>query len=120
MKMKTTELVNYVDSNVKLVFMNTIVLSVKETESITQNVPVHQDTSKLCKIYVQDVTINVLNVLITKNIVISVLKTESMYQFVLAHLVTMPSKMLLIVQLVTKNVFNVFLLLTTVLFVLKD
>jgi hypothetical protein len=43
-----------------------------------------------------------------------------MYQFVLAHLVTMPSKMLLIVQLVTKNVFNVFLLLTTVLFVLKD
>jgi hypothetical protein len=96
------------------------VKSVKETESSLQNVIVHTDTLKPTPLYVQNVHTNVIPVSMSKITVLNVSKTEFMLRFVTVQLVIITLKKLLTVQLVTKNVNLVFLLLTTVSNVLKD
>lgn len=100
-----------------------IVPFVKETESeppvIVQMVPSNV-IGILTSISVQIVINNVLPVLKKKIYVTDVLKTEFMFQFVLAQWVNMKFKTKLIVQNVIINVDLVYLLLTTVSNVLKD
>lgn len=96
------------------------VLSVKETESLPQTVIAHMVTMKPTPLYVQDVHTNVILVLMPKITVLNVLKTEFMLHYVTVQLVIIILKKLLIVQLVTRNVNLVFLLLITVSNVLKD
>jgi hypothetical protein len=116
-----TKSVKIVLGNVKLVMISTITVeSVEETESLPQNVIAHTDISKITNNYVQDVHTNVMDVLNPKNIVKFVLKTEFMFQSVLAQLVSITLKNKLTVQLVTKNVNLVSLPPTTVSNVLKD
>jgi hypothetical protein len=78
------------------------------------------DISNPTNNYVQDVLTNVMDVVKPKKIVKFVLKTEFTFQFVLVQLVSITLKNKLTVQLVTKNVNLVFLLLTTVSNVMKD
>jgi hypothetical protein len=78
------------------------------------------DISNPTNNYVQDVLTNVMDVVKPKKTVKFVLKTEFTFQFVLVQLVSITLKNKLTVQLVTKNVNLVFLLLTTVSNVMKD
>jgi hypothetical protein len=94
--------------------------SVKVTELPTQTVIAHMDTMKLTPLYVQNVHTNVMDVLMLKKTVPNVSKTEFMLHYVTVQLVIITLKKLLIVQLVTRNVNLVFLLLITVSNVLKD
>jgi hypothetical protein len=116
-----TKSVKIVLTNVKLVKNKTLVVpSVEETELLPQIVIAHMDISNPTNNYVQDVHTNVMDVLNPKNIVKFVLKTEFMFQSVLAQLVSITLKTKLTVQLVTKNVNLVSLPPTTVSNVLKD
>lgn len=87
---------------------------------LPQNVIAHMDISNPTNNYVQDVHTNVMDVMKPKKTVKFVLKTEFTFQFVLAQLVSITLKTKLTVQLVTKNVNLVSLLLTTVSNVMKD
>jgi hypothetical protein len=116
-----TKSVKIVLTNVKLVKNKTLVVpSVEETELLPQNVIAHMDISNPTNNYVQDVHTNVMDVMKPKKTVKFVLKTEFTFQFVLVQLVSITLKTKLTVQLVTKNVNLVFLLLTTVSNVMKD
>jgi hypothetical protein len=107
-------------SYVPLVITQPNVPSVKVTDTQLVNVLAQKDTSKLWNTYVQDVLINVTLVSIIKKTVLNVLKTESTNQSVLAHKVSITLTNKLTVQLVTKNVNLVSMLLITVSSVLKD
>jgi hypothetical protein len=87
---------------------------------LPQIVIAHMDISNPTNNYVQDVLTNVMDVVKPKKTVKFVLKTEFTFQFVLVQLVSITLKNKLTVQLVTKNVNLVFLLLTTVSNVMKD
>jgi len=85
-----------------------------------QNVTAQVVTSKPTKTYVQNVPINVSLVNYKKKTVLNVLKTESILHYVPVQMDIITLKDKPTVQLVTKNVKLVFLLLTTVSLVLKD
>jgi hypothetical protein len=113
--------VKIVPSTVNLVItICTIVESVKVTESPSQIVSAHTDTSKITLYYVQNVLINVILVKVPKKPVPFVLKTEFIFLSVPAHtdIITLISK--LTAQLVTKNVNLVSKPPITVSNVLKD
>jgi len=120
MKIPTTESVMVVTSYVPLVKKLLIVPFVKETDTQFQLAHVQMDTSKLGILYVQNVLINVILVLDPKITVLIVLKTESTYQFVTVHTVSITLITKLTVQPVTKNVLLVSKPLITVASVLKD
>lgn len=94
--------------------------SVKVTESLSQIVSAHTDTSNKKLYYVQNVLINVILVKVPKKPVPFVPKTEFIFLSVPAHSDIITSISKLIAQLVTKNVNLVSKLPTTVSNVLKD
>jgi len=103
--MRTPLSVKTVNTIVKLVTTPpTLVLSVKETESMLQLVLVTTDISKLLLLNVQNVHTNVTLVKELKKTVFLVPKTEFILHFVPAQPDIITLMKLLTVQLVTKNV----------------
>lgn len=96
----------------------TIVTHVKVTELVLQLVNVQPDISKPLLKTVQSVTINVPLVLNSTTNVLYVPKTELVNQLVIAQMVLIMLITKLYVQLVTKNVKDVYLVLITVSLVL--